>query len=173
MTSDEVVPDRVQAFDHVPEQWGVYEANVQAYRQISLSTQSLLITAGAFLIEKDTIAFAAVGLMALALTWFAFFPAIFCRTAIVDFYKFRLYERFDAEGVGRPLGTDQEWEPLDERTYADFRNFALRQKVYHSSADSQRQPTRTMRTTRMKLDVVVPACLSFMWAVFAWRAFVL
>lgn len=179
MTQDEVATNNDVPIGQSGPQWAVYEANVQAYRQISLSIQSLLIAAGAFLIEKDKVAFGVVFVMALGLTLFAFFPAIFCRTAIVDFYKFGLASRFDDQGqllrtassessqVGLPGDPSK---ALDERKYANFWSFGLRRAVYRQNRAAGRQPTRTLRTTRIKLDVVVPACLTVIWVVFAWRA---
>ena len=149
--------------------WSVYEANVQAYRGLSLSTQSLFLTAGAVLLADGlTVPFIAVMAMSLVATWYVWFPVIFARTAIVDFYKYDLGSQFDSTGdrVGPGTGAN---DRLREGAYAHTANHALRRRVYagkpRGDADDAR-PFKTLRTTRRKIDVVIPTMLTVVWLIF-------
>lgn len=144
--------------------WSTYETNVQSYRQISVSLQSLLLAVGAILMERVSVfSLALIALLALILTWYVWFPVIFCRTAIVDFHKFDLASAFTDEGL--PALEGAEHRPLREKDYAHFVNFALRRRIYRHQQEAGLQPMKTLRATRFKIDVLVPALTSSIWVV--------
>jgi len=153
------------------EQWAIYEGNVQAYRGLAISAQSLFLAVGAILLEDLELPFTAAMAFALVATWWIFFPVIFARTAIVDFHKFDLGSRFDRDGRPASSGTG---EGLREDEYGRVLNLSLRRRVYeHVTADrrarlgSDAEPFRTMRQTRRKLDVFLPAIFTAVWVIFA------
>jgi hypothetical protein len=149
--------------------WSVYEANVQAYRGLSLSTQSLFLTAGAVLLADGlAVPFLAIMTMSIIATWYVWFPVIFARTAIVDYYKFHLASLFDSAGNAVGPGTPED-DRLREKDYARTTNRALRRRVHASLQDEgagDTQRFRTLRATRRKIDVVIPALLTVVWFIF-------
>ncbi len=147
-------------------QWSTYESNVQAYRGLSMSVQSLYLAVGAILLGVgDNLPFFTVFALAMVTTWYVFFPVIYARCAIVDFYKFALESRFDANGAARENAGDTHLSP---RAYADvLRGRALRARVASQIEMSTGERFRTMRQTRVKLDLVVPSSVTIVWIVFA------
>jgi hypothetical protein len=153
---------------HDPDvQWSVYEANVQAYRGLSISSQSLFLAVGAILLGADSVGpFLAVLVLAQLTTWYIWFPVIYARTAIVDYHKYDLGEKIDSAGkVMTP--TTPPSDRLNEREYARSTNFKLRRAVRDSLVAVSGQPFRTLRTTRFKIDVLLPAMFAVVWAIFA------
>jgi hypothetical protein len=148
-------------------QWTTYEANVQSYRSLSMSAQSVYLAVGAILLGAEIkIPFYAVLGFAMVTTWYIFFPLIFARTAIVDFYKFDLGSLFDADGHLRALSGKE--SRLSERAYANvLKGRHLRKKVYAALEIPGPKPFRTLRETRVKLDVIVPITMTLVWLIFA------
>jgi hypothetical protein len=148
-------------------QWATYEANVQAYRGLAMSAQSLYLAVGAILLGADlTLPFFAVMVMALVTAWYVFFPVIFARTAIVDFHKFNLRNRFDRDG--NRVGEVPPDNRLLERHYASvWTGRALRKRVYSQIEMPNGQRFSTLRQTRWKLDVFVPGVVTIVWFIFA------
>lgn len=153
-------------------QWAVYEANVQAYRTLSLAMQAILLAVGAILLDKDlaAVTVTTLGVIAFILSWIVLFPVVFSRSAISDYYKFGLGDLFNAKGE---RSTDANEPRLSERDYADFRQGGeLRRGVYAELTEPDaKEPFRTVRQTRFKLDIVVPIFLTFVWALFVVLAF--
>lgn len=140
--------------------WSTYEGNVQAYRGLALSAQSLFLAVGAILLDGDlTVPFVTVFALAMVSTWWVFFPVIFARTAIVDYYKFHLGRRIDRLGQRADSDTT---DFLVDKEYARVTNWSLRRKVYRQVSPS----FRTMRLTRVKLDLVMPVLLTITWGIF-------
>lgn len=152
--------------------WGVYESNVQAYRGLSLSSQSLYLAVGAILLEGELRApLVIMFVVAMATAWLIWFPVIFARTAIVDFHKHNLAEHVNVKG-GR-LDKDAEpgsdaATPLRERDYARVGNRSLRRSVYASvQPEIPEIPNfRTMRQSRMKIDGWMPVLITIVWIAF-------
>lgn len=152
------------------DQWSTYEANVQSYRGLAVSAQSLFLAVGAILLEDRLVPFLVVFAFAMLATWWVFFPVIFARTAVVDFHKFDLAKSFDRAGRPAPGSTD----PLRETEYARVTNRALRRAVYGAVTSDRRarlgpdaEPFRTLRQTRLKLDLILPLMFSVVWVTFA------
>jgi hypothetical protein len=101
-------------------------------------------------------------------TWYIWFPAIFARTAIVDYHKFELAQQFDEDGRRYTLSLKNPGtEYLREKEYAKTTNLALRRRVYAALTLSDNVPFRTMRLTRMKIDLFLPLFLTAVWVIFA------
>ncbi|MFK3835800.1 hypothetical protein [Microbacterium sp. NPDC087868] len=147
-------------------QWSTYEANVQSYRGLSMSAQSLYLAVGAILLGLgDKVPFFTVFVLAMVTTWYVFFPVIFARTAVVDFHKFNFGERFSKDGA---LRTAREDSKLSERAYANvLGGRRLRANVASNIDMPPGQNFRTMRQTRLKLDVFIPASMTVVWCIFA------
>ncbi|WEK14840.1 MAG: hypothetical protein P0Y48_06520 [Candidatus Microbacterium phytovorans] len=147
-------------------QWSTYEANVQSYRGLSMSAQSLYLAVGAILLGVgDKLPFFTVLVLAMVTTWYVFFPVIFARCAIVDFHKFDLGSRYNAHGEVRESRDDSR---LSERAYANlWRGRALRARVASHIDMPAGQRFRTMRQTRLKLDLFIPVSVTVVWVVFA------
>ncbi|WP_425836893.1 hypothetical protein [Microbacterium sp. PA5] len=147
-------------------QWSTYEANVQSYRGLSMSAQSLYLAVGAILLGVgDRLPFFTVLILAMVTTWYVFFPVIFARCAIVDFHKFDLGSRFDRDGNPRESTDDSR---LSERAYANlWRGRGLRARVASHIDMPAGQRFRTMRQTRLKLDLFIPISVTIVWLVFA------
>jgi hypothetical protein len=162
--------------NHMPEsphggdsQWAVYEASVQAYRGLSLSSQSLFLAVGAILLSLEIpVPFFTVMALALASTWYVWFPLIFARTAIVDYHKFQLAKRFDQDGnlFSVSLRDDSNYF-LREKDYAATGNRVLRGRVYNGLTESGGPRFRTMRMTRKKIDLYLPIFFTIVWTIFA------
>lgn len=140
-------------------QWTVYEANVQAYRGLSISSQSILLAVGAILLDRGQPGYVMAILAALAvgLTWLVWSRVILARVRIADFHKFRLDLKFEDGGAEVPVGKKPS-NPLNESTYVKKRS--IRRKIYKALN------YKTMRLSRVKLDVVVPAVFSLIWTGF-------
>ena len=153
----------------VGSQWAIYESSVQSYRSLSLSSQSLFLAVGSILLSSAMqVPFYAVFLLAMVSTWYIWFPAIFARTAIVDYHKFELAQQFDEDGRRYTLSLKNPGtEYLREKEYAKTTNLALRRRVYAALTLSDNVPFRTMRLTRMKIDLFLPLFLTAVWVIFA------
>jgi hypothetical protein len=158
------------------DQWTTYEGNVQAYRGLALSAQGLFLAVGAILLGTESLVpLVAVLCLSMLATWWVFFPVIFARTAIVDFHKFHLGRRFDRSGNPATAATT---DFLREKEYARVTDRDLRRKVYDALTEEERREPgvaapafRTMRQTRLKLDLVMPAMFTVTWVIFVAYAF--
>lgn len=122
--------------------WSIYEANVQSYRSIMLSSQSLLLAVGAILIEKPLWVLLLVSSIAMIQLWYIWFRVIYSRVKVVDYYKFGMYKT-------RKYTLNQYIEDKRIRT--------LLNKEYGVS--------KTFRPTRLKLDIILSITINFVWVV--------
>ncbi len=145
--------------------WSVYEAGVQAYRSLVLSAQAIYLAVGALLLQDDqTGPLIGMFVVAMVTSWYIGFPVIFARTAIVDFHKHALGSTFDARGDRVPEGEQPEaW--LQERAYARTTAWGLRRRVY-AGMRIEHPGFRTLRLTRLKLDVLLPGLMTGVWVVY-------
>ena len=127
--------------------WGINESLLQSYRSIFISSQSVLLAAGAFLTDTDAASFVAIAGLSLVQVWFIWFPAVRARHRIVDFHKF-----------GRLL---------DQTKFAQL----CKEDEYVHSATLRREankmfPIKTnWRRSRIKIDLLTPLFFTLMWAV--------
>jgi hypothetical protein len=153
----------------ISERWMTYEANVQAYRSNFLSSQSILLAVGAIVLGKSlilTIIISAIGIFQMWLIWYG---VIAIRTRIVDYYKYSMSlginKLFDNKGnlVSSNVPCS---EYLNENTYAT--NAGIRDKINEYISKNWERKTKfsNNRTTRVKLDIILPVSITFIWAVF-------
>ena len=144
------------------DKWSTYEANVQSYRSNMIASQSFLLSVGAILLDKSTCSLLICASIALIQLWFIWYRVIRVRTIIADFYKFNLSNRFSE--CGNPLTNGQ--CPLTEDTYLKKKH--IRKIVNARLAQDEGKPKlkRNMRTTRFKLDLLLPISFTIIWISF-------
>jgi len=148
-------------------QWATYEANVQAYRGLSMSTQSVFLAVGAILLDVGfKVPFFVMFGLAMIATWYVFFPAIAARTRIVDFHKFELDRLLLRDGTLAGDDASEETDRLREREYAHGTNRELRARVAQTLRDAGFPRPTQWGPTRFKLDVVLPLLTTAAWIVF-------
>jgi hypothetical protein len=158
------------------DKWEIYEANVQAYRGIFFSTQSILLAVVAIVIEKNTILTILISIIGLFQMWYIWFRVIFIRICIVDFHKYGMNKIFDNEGNYPPLYIPCE-NYLREDIYAKDRK--IRKKVNKVMSKLWERKTvkgkelkfDNLRMTRIKLDILIPASITLIWIFFFTNAF--
>ncbi|MBR3904226.1 MAG: hypothetical protein IKJ51_00750 [Clostridia bacterium] len=137
--------------------WSTYEANVQAYRSNMIASQSFLLAVGALLLEKSFVLLSVCVAVAMIQLWYIWFRVIWARTKIVDYYKFDLRNRYDAQG--KPAENAEDF--LDEDTF--IHNAKVRNHVYENLGMYKKKLKQKFRTTRFKLDVLIPVSFSVIW----------
>lgn len=146
--------------------WEVYEANVQAYRSSMIASQSFLLAAGTFSIDRTVLGCTCVGI-ALFQLWFIWFRVIRARTIISDFYKFNLSSKFckDGERISSEFNKCNNILVLDEDTYV--KNRQIRKKVNSKLADEMNKPKlkHNMRYSRIKIDLILPISFTILWII--------
>ena len=141
--------------DPSPE-WAVYEANVQAYRSIFLSWQSILLAIGAIVLEKSLLFTIIIASFALIQIWYIWFRVIYVRILIVDFHKFCIDKKFDIHGNLLPSVL----EPINEEEYATKRK--IRNLINKKMGDD----FHNIRLTRFKVDILILVMLTVVWCIF-------
>lgn len=139
--------------------WSTYEANVQSYRANMIASQTFLLAVAAILYEQSFLFLCICVGVALFQLWYIWFRIIRVRTIIVDYHKFELFSKFNDRGEYAENSTN----PLLEDTY--LKNKAIRKQVNAIYADIKRSPKliHNMRTTRLKIDLIMPLSFTFMW----------
>jgi len=129
------------------EKWSVNESLLQSYRQISLSCQGFILTAGAIFYGKASLfAFVLFCLIALAVTWLIWFPIVRARMRVVDFHKHA------------HLSQAPDSELCSENEYVNC-------KTHREAANKKFGIKSNWRSTRIKLDIALPVLFSLLWAV--------
>ena len=144
-------------------EWATYEANVQAYRSNFLSSQSILLAVGAFVIEKSmilTILISAIGLFQM---WFIWHRVICNRVLIVDYHKFGMPDIFDNNGNYCPSGIKNN-DYLEEETYV--KNKAIRNKINEKLGEIRRKKFTNTRKSRKKIDWMIPISFTPIWIIY-------
>lgn len=144
--------------------WATYEANVQSYRSNMIASQSFLLAAGVFAVDKIVLECACVAI-ALIQLWYIWFRVIRVRTIICDFHKFNFGNKFSNCGQIIDELSSPCTKFLDEDTYVTNRQ--IRRKVNASFAKSTGKPKfkHNMRQTRIKLDLLLPISFTILWLV--------
>ena len=145
------------------EKWSTYEANVQAYRSNFLSSQSILLAVGAISLGKIFYLTLMISIIGLFHMWVIWFRVIIIRTRIVDYHKFGFKKLFDNEGNL----SNQNYNYLQEIIYSN--NWKVRFKVNKNYSNIwERKPKKftNLRTTRIKLDLLIPITLTLIWLMF-------
>lgn len=144
--------------------WSTYEADVQSYRSSMIASQSFLLAASMFSVDRIVLGCACVGI-ALFQLWFIWFRVIRVRTIISDFHKFDLESNFTECGEKITEKTGQCEKLLDEDTYV--KNKEIRKKVNEALAESEKKPKlkHNMRKTRIKIDLILPISFTILWII--------
>ncbi len=147
------------------ENWNTYDASVQSYRMILISSQSILLAVGAIITDQNTVLMAAIAIIALFQIWFIGFRVIRCRTIIVDYHKYKMSEIFNNNGE---LLADSPAEPLAENTYLKIRKVRkdVNKLMSEHKSWGRKCKFRNMRLTRIKLDVLLPLSFTFIWIIY-------
>lgn len=143
--------------------WAINDANLQSYRNMYLSSQSIMLAVGAILIEKGVILIFLLAIIALVQIYWIWIPIMYYRGVLVDFYKFKLGEHFDWNG---DFVEEISEHPLTESIYCDSKK--IREKVnyiYHDKIYKDK-PFSNRRKTRRKLDVLMPISMTLMWVLY-------
>lgn len=141
------------------ERWGTYESNVQSYRANMIASQSFLLAVGAIFYSKNIYIEIVCCLIALFQLWCIWFRVIRVRTLIVDFYKFKIYDLFNNEGIYEKNSPNA----LKEDVYV--KNRSVRKKVNQKLAEVKNNSKlkHNFRLTRIKLDILLPVSFTIIW----------
>lgn len=154
----------------ISNKWSTYEAHIQSYRANMIASQSFLLAAGIFSVDKVVLSCTCAAIAIFQL-WFIWFRVIRARTIIADFYKFSLGCRFDNCGCIVNKSTEQCENLLDEDMY--LKNSALRKKVNKALAEYEGKPKLkyNMRRTRVKIDLILPISFTILWVILCLYSF--
>lgn len=144
------------------DRWSTYDSNVQSYRSNMIASQSFLLAVATFSIDKTILGYTCIAIAIFQL-WFIWFRVIRVRTIISDFHKFNLDTRFNDCGEEITDMTTFCGKPLNEDTYV--KNRLIRKKVNSVLARSNPKLKHNMRTTRIKLDLILPISFTLLWIV--------
>ncbi len=144
------------------DRWSTYDSNVQSYRSNMIASQSFLLAVATFSIEKTLLGCTCVAIAIFQL-WFIWFRVIRTRTIISDFHKFNLDTRFN--NCGDEISDNAKYcgKPLEEDTYV--KNRVIRKKVNLVLEKINPKLKHNMRTTRVKLDLILPISFTLLWIV--------
>ncbi|MCM1159368.1 MAG: hypothetical protein NC300_11395 [Bacteroidales bacterium] len=145
------------------DRWSVYEANLQSYRSMFLSSQSIMLAVGAIITGKSVIATVVVAIVAVFQIIYVWLPVIYYRFLLVDFYKYSMGENFDAYGN---LKEEKESLMLTEQIYC--KNKDIRKKVNSTISVNQNSERAfsNWRETRKKIDIVIPVSMIMLWIMY-------
>ena len=143
-------------------EWSVYEANVQSYRSSMIASQSFLVAAGMFSIDRIVLSCTCV-VIALFQLWFIWFRIIRVRTIICDYHKLDLESKFNDCGQEIDEATEYCDKHLDEDTYV--KNRVVRKKVNEALSKDKPKLKHNMRLTRIKVDLILPISFTLLWII--------
>lgn len=139
-------------------EYSANESLLQSYRGIFISSESFLLAVGA-IVAGERLWFPSVvlGVIAVGMIWFMWFPVVCARLRIVDFYDFKL-EEFKAEG-------QDNYESKEE---AYVKNRKIRAAV---NAQASKMKRTNWRPTRIKIDFVLPCIFTVIWGLITCLSF--
>lgn len=129
------------------EKWSINETLLQSYRSIFISSQSVLLAVGAIVSSKSPMVLYLIAAISLLMIWVIWFPVVRARHRIVDYNKFR-----------NELSESERSELCSEKQYVH--DYTLRKK-----ANERLGIMTNWRSTRKKLDILMPALISLVWLV--------
>jgi len=141
----------------------LYQANeslLQSYRQIFISFESFLLAVGAIVVNENkwfVCLIAAIGILSI---WWLWYRIVRSRHLIVDFHKFNL-SRF--------------MPPENKSEDAYVHDKGLRKRVNQDFEDQDPQKRKiqnSFRGTRIKIDLIMPILITFVWVILAGYAFI-
>jgi len=142
-------------FRRPEEAWPVYEANVQQYRVIGITSQSFLLTVGSIAFGSAALtkwAFLLIASLGLLHIWFLWCQPVWARVKIVDYFKFQVPL---AEGDQRAFqGNHSEHDYVHDGAKRATANAAL-----------GKPELQWLRETRRRFDVLMPLVYALVWLV--------
>ena len=131
---------------NVATKWAVNETLLQSYRMIFISTQSLFIAVGILSLDKSMYLFLLLLCSAMFTMYYIWIPVVNARHKIVDYYKYAL--------------------DLSKQERANLCSLAI-----YTSNDEERIKANAIlkmqrgkwSPTRIKIDIVIPSLLTFIW----------
>lgn len=143
--------------------WAINDANLQSYRNMYLSSQSIMLAVGAILIEKGLILIILLSIIALFQIYCIWVPIMHYRGLIVDFYKFKLGEHFDWNG---DFVEEIAEHPLTDSIYCNNKKIRVKVNYLYSVNIYKEKPFSNYRKTRLKLDLFMPISMTLMWILY-------
>lgn len=141
---------------NILQKWAVYESNVQQYRVISVTVQSFFLAVGSIWFSATPppplifkIFLFLIGVSHIVFIWM---PIVFARLKIVDYYKIQIDLSDEDRRNLASLYT--------ENMYRESETIRIQVREMFPQIKIQ----NPMRTTRIKLDIVVPIAYFFIWA---------
>jgi hypothetical protein len=148
--------------DNIAQKWAVYESNVQQYRVVSVTVQSFFLAVGSIWFSQTATPKAllvALFVLGVGHIFYVWMPITFARIRIVDYYKGQL-----------DLSAEQKEQLAKLCTEDQFRSDAkMRNDVVTQFFPAKLQTT--VRSTRFKLDVIVPCSYAVIWALMLYFKF--
>lgn len=143
--------------------WAINDANLQSYRNMYLSSQSIMLATGAILIEKGVILVVLLAIIALVQIYWIWVPIMYYRGIIVDFYKFKLGEHFDWNG---DFVEEKAEYPLTDSIYCESKKIREKVNYLYGNKICNKKMFSNRRMTRRKLDVLMPVSMTLMWMLY-------
>lgn len=147
------------------ELWPTYEANLQSYRNIFMSSQSILLAVGAIMLKESyiiTLLIAAIAIFQICYVWM---PVIYYRALLVDFHKYSLGENFNCKGDIIAANDDS---CLTEEMYC--KDYKIRKQVNKNMSKKIGKPLKNIRHTRRKIDITLPISMFLIWMIYIFKA---
>ena len=148
-------------------QWSVYDDMIQSYRSNMISSQSLLLAVAALFFsastpESNTMTIV-VCIIGLINQWFIWHRVIRARSFVADFHKhnakYELSLNINEDGEILKEGDT----PLTEHTYTTNRSVRKKANKWVAEKSNQIKFKRNYRTTRVKLDIILPIMFTIIW----------
>jgi len=121
------------------EKQAINESLLQSYRSIFISSQSIFLALGGLLLNKSNFLTLILALICLLQIWWIWFGVVYSRAKIVDFYKYSIGEKHN----------------ISEHDYVSI---TARRRFINRTIG-----IKTFRTTRIKIDIILPILYSVMW----------
>lgn len=149
------------------EKWSTYEANLQSYRNIFLSSQSIMLAVGAIIVGESYVVTLLLAIISIFQICYVWIPVIYYRSLLVDFHKYNLEEQFNCNGD--ILSSDKDIH-LTERIYC--KQPKIRKKVNKKISETIGVPFKNIRDTRRKIDITIPISISLIWLIYVLKSLV-
>ena len=138
---------RILVTNEERDSYSINESLLQSYRQIFIESEAFLLTAGVLAFEKFFPIFLAVVLCSLT-TIIIWFPVVFSRHLIVDYYKF---------AVGKKTIFSE-----DDYVHPRKRKHTTRKEI-NKIVGGKLAKEGNLRKTRRKIDLYIPIAFLIIW----------
>lgn len=139
----------------VTSKWSTNETLLQSYRSIFITTQSIFLGIGVFTTNNLKM-FLPIGIISLITIWLIWFPVVKSRQLAVDYFKYSLEL------------SEEELEKLVEMCKNE--KFYIQNKEIRKRANSILKCDKHWRTTRIKIDLIIPILFTITWIILSLMA---